>query len=263
MDRFRDSVDAMSRAQRATLVSLALLVLVVGVAAVLVAVERPGPDDATAQSSTAVSTTTSAPGSTSTALASSTSSSSSTTTSTSTSTTALSTTTTVAPERVLVLRPDGLGESYFGDDAASVVQTLSEILGGPDGDTGWVDQRKKYGTCLGETVRFVQWSSLRVFLTDGPSEWAPAGVRHLASYTQAAALADHPLDLVTADGLALGSPVGDIRALYGDDAVFDDPAFGPLFVYDPPGFAYQWGEVTGIRPEDTILSIVGGFACGE
>lgn len=250
----------MSRAQRVTLGVLGVFVMLAAAGAVVVAVSAPGTTDAAASTTTEPSPSTTAPSTTTSTDATTTTTTEVTTT---TSEPASTTTSTEPPERVLVLRPDGIDGAYFGDDASQVLDALTTVLGSPDSDTGWVDQMANYGTCLGDTVRFVQWGSLRVFFTDGPSDWAPAGVRHLASYTQSGALSDHVLDLVTSDGLSLGSPVGDIRALYGDDAVVDDPAYGPLFVYDPPGFGYQWGEVTGTAAEDTILSIVGGFACGE
>ncbi|MEX1044308.1 MAG: hypothetical protein WD020_06685, partial [Acidimicrobiia bacterium] len=140
---------------------------------------------------------------------------------------------------------------------------LLAILGDPDEDTGWVDQAENYGVCHGSEVRFVRWGSFQAFFTDGPSDWAPAGTRHFASYTQAAYFEADEVDLVTADGLSLGSPVGDVRAIYGSDSVYDDLLYGPVFFYDPPGPAQQWGVVTGLEPDDVIESINGSFACGE
>lgn len=256
----------MSSSQKATLGLLAGLVVIVAVVAVFAASSAEDAPDA-AESTTTTTTTASTSTSSSTVVASpspSTSTTSTTTSSTTTTTTSAGTTTeTTAPETVaLVLRPDGIGSTYFGADAGNALAAFEDILGDSDEDTGWVDQQENYGICLGNEVRFVRWGSLQVFFTDGPSDWRPAG-RHFASYTHAGHFAGDELALVTADGLALGSPVGDVRAQFGDDAVFDDPLYGPVFFYDPPGAAQMWGELSGLAPEDTIESITGSFACGE
>jgi hypothetical protein len=162
-----------------------------------------------------------------------------------------------------VLRADGVGEFDFGDSAEQVFGELAAILGDPDEDTGWVDQQTNYGICLGDVVRFARWGSFQAFFTDGPSDWESAGVRHFASYTQAVYFEGDELPLVTADGLGLGSPVGDVRAIHGQDSVFDDPIYGPVFLHDPTGPAQQWGSVSGLDADDRIRSINGSFACGE
>lgn len=136
------------------------------------------------------------------------------------------------------------------------------LLGDPDDDTGWVDQMENYGVCLGTTVRFVRWGSLQAFFTDGPTDWAESG-RHFASYTQASLFDGPELAFQTADGLALGTPVGDVRARYGSDAVYDDELYGPVFVVDPPGPAQLWGSVSGLDPDDVIETMTGSYACGE
>ena len=254
MDRLRRSIEVMSSSQRATLGLLAVLVLITTAVAVVTAASGVGDDsdldagDATSTTSPASSTT---PSTTSTTVA------------TTTTTSSTTTTTTTTPTRALLLRPDGIGDLYFGDPADGVLAALVAVLGDPDEDTGWVDQRQNYGVCLGDEVRFVRWETLQAFFTDGPSDWGPAGVRHFASYTQASIFEGGELDLETADGLSLGSPVGDVRAIYGEDAVYDDPVYGPVFFYDPPGAAQQWGSVTGLEPDDTIESITGSYACGE
>lgn len=258
MDRLRSSIRALTPAQQGTLGLLAALVLL---ATGVLIVTLAAPDEDRPLTADGDPTTTSPPApTTSTTVVTTTTASVADTTTT---TTEPTTTTTLAPERELVLRPDGIGGSYFGDRAGPVFDALVAVLGEPDEDTGWVDQLENYGTCLGSEVRFVRWRSLNVFFTDGPSDWAPAETRHLASYTQASFFGPDPLDLVTSDGVTLGTRVGDVRARYGDEAVVDDEIFGPLWIWDPPGSAYQWGEVSGTAPEDTVLSISGGFACGE
>jgi hypothetical protein len=262
MDRLRRSLEDMNASQRATLGFLVALVGMAAVVAVAAALsgERPASEGVDTTIGTPEPSSSTAPAGDLTTTSTTLFESSTTSAAETTSTTA-TTTTTVPVERQLVLRPDGIGDMYFGDDAATVLARLIDLLGEPDEDTGWVDQAQNYGICFGEEVRFVRWGSLQVFFTDGPTDWGPAGTRHVASYTQAAFFDGRVLDLTTADGLELGSPVGDVRARYGPDAVYDDDLYGPIFVYDPPGFAFQWGEVSGLDPDDRIESISGSFAC--
>lgn len=264
MDRFRRSLDEMTSAQRATLGVLGSVVLVAAIVAVFLAATGNGDEDqAVAESTSTTSQATSTTSSSTSTTTVVTTTTAPTTTTIDTATTIESTTTTTSPESNLVLYPDGVGDFSFGDPANQVLGTLLAVLGDPEEDTGWVDQAENYGVCIGSEVRFVRWGSFQAFFTDGPSDWAPAGVRHFASYTQASYFESDELALVTADGLSLGSPVGDVRALYGNDSVYDDLLYGPVFLYDPPGPAQQWGAVTGLDPDDRIESINGSFACGE
>lgn len=243
--------------QRATLGVLAVLVMTAaGVA--LVATLTRGNDFPIAgePSTTRPAVPTTAP--TTTTLAAT-----STTPPQSTTTTTVETTTTTRADPLLVLRSDGVDDLVFGDTADDVLAVLEGLLGEPDDDTGWVDQMQNYGVCLGDEVRFVRWGSFQAFFTDGPSDWAPAGVRHFASYTQAGVFDGETLDMVTGEGLSLGSPVGDVRAIHGEDAVYDDGLYGPVFVHDPPGPAQLWGSVSGLAPDDVVESITGSYACGE
>ncbi|MEX2278981.1 MAG: hypothetical protein WEA76_02705 [Acidimicrobiia bacterium] len=263
MDRFRRSLDEMTSAQRASLGLLGSVVLIVAIVAIVVTVTRVADEDLAVSTSTTSQTPSSVTSLTTTTAATTTTTADATTTAPTTTVTTIETTTTTNPVSELVLRPDGVGDFLFGEAANEVLGALLAVLGDPDEDTGWVDQAERFGVCLGSEVRFVRWGSFQVFFTDGPSDWAPAGTRHFASYTQATYFEADEVDLVTADGLSLGSPVGDVRAIYGSDSVYDDLLYGPVFFYDPPGPAQQWGLVTGLDPDDTIESINGSFACGE
>ena len=259
--RFRRSIDELTRFQQAVLGLLAIAVMAVAGVAVVVAASA-GPDGEPASGDTTVTAATSTSLATSTSTTPETTTTETPTTETPTTTT-VPETTTIPSEPAPVLRADGIGDLAFGDDASRAFEALVRWFGVPDHDTGWVDQLEHYGICLGETVRFVRWGSLQTFFSDGPTDWAPGGRRHFASYTQAVYFDGGEIELVTADGLALGSPVGDVRALYGEDAVYEDEIYGPVFVLDLPGPAQQWGPVTGLDPDDTIEAITGSYACGE
>ncbi len=255
--RFLNGWRSLDPWQRVVLASLAALVVVL--AGVVVALlgdrdESPAGSTTTSPTSTAQAPTTT---STTTTVPPTTTSSSTTSTSTSTTTT----TTTTPSESVLTMRPDGLGDVLFGDDSEQAIAALAAVLGPPADDTGWITDAE---TCIGSEVRFVTWGSLRAFFSDGPSDWAPAGVRHFASYDQSPSIGSPLLELRTAEGVGIGSPVGDVRAIYGDDAVITgDPLFGDLFQVITPGAGFLWGILTGPNPTDTVASISGGFSCGE
>ncbi len=140
------------------------------------------------------------------------------------------------------------------------------MLGLADDDTGWVDQAAEYGTCIGDTVRFVRWHSLQVFFTDGATDWAPAGARHFAAYVNTGAFEEdsEPLELLTAEGVGIGTTVGDLRAVYTDGlTVEEDPFLGDYFRVDFPGAGFLIGAVTGTEATDLVESVAAGFSCGE
>lgn len=241
-----------SIAQRRLFVLLAVLVGVVGIALLIASI---GEDDPPPSSTAPIATT---PDPITTTPAGSVST---TTTSAQTSTTVESTTTTIP---TLELRPEGLGELSFGDDAELAVRVLSRALGPPTADTGWVYQLEVYGTCIGTEVRFVQWGSLQIFLTDGPSDWAPARVRHIAAWAESIELGTSLIAAETKEGIGLGSQVDEIIGAYGTDAeITDDPLFGPSFSLDTSGAGFLLGSLTGLSSSDTLVSLSAGFSCGE
>lgn len=257
LDRLREAAGSLEPWQRAVLGVLAGATALGLVAVFAVAAIRAGRgEDRTTSTTTA---TTVAPPSTTTTSATTTITEAATTT-----TTLPTTTTTADPAARLTLRPDGIGPLDFGVEAEAAVVVVRTLLGPPDSDTGWVDQASTYGNCLGTQVRFVRWRSLELFLTDGPSDWAGAGVRHLASWAHSAAVGEPLLMLRTAEGVGVGTPVGDLRATYGETLeVGEDPLFGAFFRVQAGGPAFLIGRVTGTAAADRVESLSAGFACGE
>lgn len=255
MDRLREQIDGMEPWQRYLLMGLLGLALLVLVAVIVVAAGNDGAPATTTTASTLVVTTPSTLPTTTTAAP--------TTTVGPTTTTVPETTTTTQPEQLL-LRPDGLGDLTFGDRADDVLQYLTGLVGEPEEDTGWVDKGESYATCIGTQVRFVQWGALQIFLTDGPSDWAPAGVRHFAHWADTVLLGEPPIEMATEEGIGVGSTVDEIVAAYGTDArVEDDPLYGPSFILDTPGAGMLIGSLTGLQSDDTLQSLSAGFSCGE
>lgn len=261
MEHLRRLLEGLEPWQRAVFFTLTGAVALTGVfAAVIASTSDSAPPPPTITTTSLPSTTETSTPSTTAPLSAS-DQPSTTTTSTTTSTT--TTTTAPSPEELLVLRPDGLGEAVFGSSADDVVRYLDDLLGPSSEDTGWVDQAETYGTCLGTEVRFVRWDSLQIFLTDGPSDWAPAGTRHFAAYGHGETVGTPVLDLATAEGVRIGTTVGDLRAIYGNEVVDDDPFIGPYFEVDVPGAGFLLGLLSGTEPADVVLTIGAGESCGE
>lgn len=239
----------------------AAVVLVGATLAVLMLLDDDGDTDETAVTTTSTTTTTTV-ATTTTELATTTLPETTTTTVPETTTTE-PTTTTTEPVESFTIRPDGIDRIFFGADAAETLEAFTDRLGPADDDTGWVDQFEEYdGLCVGTLVRFVTWGELRMFFTDGPSPWAPAGVEHFASYTILGP--DDGAEYSTSNGVGIGSTVSEVEAAYGDRvSTFDHPIYEEIFEHDPPGDGYLFGTLTGLDDDDTVTAITGGFSCGE
>ncbi len=205
--------------------------------------------------------TTEAPAETTT----STSTTSTSTTSTSTTSTSTTTTTTTVPPGPLLLGPEGVGEVLFGIGADDAISALTDLLGSPDDDSGWVDSFSQFGTCPGTEVRGLQWGRLQVLFSDGPTEWGPEGWRHFFAYVASEALSpDDVPDMATAAGISLGSSVADLQEAYGAAVdLLDDPIYGALYSVEELAEHPQWGFLSGLSPADRVLSIHGGVGCGD
>lgn len=170
-----------------------------------------------------------------------------------------STTTTLAP---LLLMSDGLGAVDFGDDAESVIAAVAERLEGSSSDSGWVAARGQFGTCPGTVVRVVRWDSLRLFFSDGPTEFAE-GLHHFFYYSQSIVETDRVLDLTTREGITLGTTVEELEDVFGDQLTIESTiSFGVNFVVDRPGRGLLSGNLTSSSPDGTVTAIAGGFGCG-
>ena len=186
----------------------------------------------------------------------------------------------------LYLQPEGLGPLPFGSDAQRTMAVLTGALGDPDNDTGWVPADLDYLRCPGVRARLVNWGSLTVYLSDGPTDWGPGGHEHLFSFTysllEGQSLPAGP-ELRTSEGLRLGTTLSRASSIYGeaaitysdtsvppDDASEEAPADQEAFPeadretfleVDVAGPGYLRGVFTGSGPEDTLVSISGGTGC--
>lgn len=180
---------------------------------------------------------------------------------TTTPTTTTTTTTTTLPG--LELAEDGLGLVDLGAGFDEALGVVSAELGPPSSDTGWIRAHSDLGTCPGTVVRVVRWESLRLYFSDGPTEFGEE-VRHLFYYSQSIAETDTVVDLSTPEGITIGSTVADLAAAYGDRLRIESSfVFGVGFSVDPLGEAgLLSGTVTHSQPDGEVTSIAGGFGCG-
>lgn len=205
---------------------------------------------------TTVPTSTTRPDTTTTTL-------STTTTSTIPTTTSTIPTTTSSTIPPLVLGPDGLGRVGLGDPIDEVRAAVGESLGDPSSDTGWIDSESDFGTCPGTIVRIIRWSSLRLFFSDGPTEYGDEFPHFFYVNNSRTDVDEDVVDVTTAAGIGLGSTVADLRAAYGDDLVVDSTIrFGVTFVVDPDGRGILSGTLSSSSPDGRVTSIAAGFGCG-
>ena len=178
----------------------------------------------------------------------------------------------------LFLQPEGLGPLPFGSDAQRTITVLTGALGDPDNDTGWVPADLDFLRCPGVRARVVNWGSLTVYISDGPTDWGRDGHEHLFSFTysllEGQSLPAGP-ELRTSEGLRLGTTLSRASSIYGEAAISHrDTSVPPddaseeataaqeaILEVDVPGPGYLVGIFTGPEPEATLLSISGGTVC--
>ncbi|MFP3916068.1 MAG: hypothetical protein ACLFWM_14405 [Actinomycetota bacterium] len=168
-------------------------------------------------------------------------------------------TTTLAP---LVLEPDGLDVVSFGAGPEETIAAVSARLGGASSDSGWVSSRGVFGTCPGSIVRVARWESLRVFFTDGPTEFGEDAT-HFFYYIQSTADAAVVIDLTTVAGIGIGSTVEELTEAYGTRTAIDSSSsFGATFTVESQGPGLLSGTLTESVPRGQVTSVAGGFGCG-
>ena len=163
--------------------------------------------------------------------------------------------------RELVLLPDGVGGARFGAEAEGVISYISGIAGLPTMDSGWVDALESpFGACSSGRVRGVQWGQLQLLFGDESSVSTLPG--HFFSYRYGGFTDQPPVPaaLKTVAGFALGSTLGQIRTVYPDVTVFEDPIFGAGFSISQGGIS---GTLTDASDTGQVTVLYGGIGCGE
>lgn len=165
----------------------------------------------------------------------------------------------------VLLRPDGLGVTAFGDMPEYAIAALTAELGEPTRDKT-EPAFSSFGTCPGTTLRAVEWGGLAVLITDGATAYGIEGGPHFFAYQYRS---DESLGLVTREGVGLGSTVADLRAAYGAEVRVSSEQYAPadpaaasfeVGAYGPAGL---YGFLDGTADTSTVTEIAAGQACGE
>jgi hypothetical protein len=195
-----------------------------------------------------------------------------------TTTTVAPSTTTTGGDTTVQLTDEGIyaGSTWvqFGYDDDDAVAAVSDVLGSPSEDSGWLDSLtdgwEQFGVCPSPRVRGVSWGengvvAFQLMFTNGDTDFWIGGVEHFYSFHHYDT--SEPSGLTTPEGIGLGSTLGDLRSAYGSGSIvieedFFDTSLG-AWSYDQHDWTGLWGSATGTSDADTITSINGGRGCGE
>jgi hypothetical protein len=146
-------------------------------------------------------------------------------------TTAIPSNQTVLP---IVLRPNGVSDLSFGDDADTVVAQLTELLGPPIDDSGWQEQQAPCDN-MGSRSRSVTWETFNAFFATGPTEMITEVTDHFSAYLVVISeVAGEGLDtarFVLDDGApALGRTIEELQTWKATATRFESEIEGPVWV---------------------------------
>jgi hypothetical protein len=167
--------------------------------------------------------------------------------------------TTVPPVASLfTLETDGLGSTSFGADPEGTITFVSNFLGAPTLDTGWVDPFS-IGPCGGTQLRQVSWSNLQ--LEFGDSSAVTEGRPHFYSYTyglEGSLGIVTPAGLATVEQITVGSSVSDLIEAYPAVQLRSaDEFIAPNFFVNDN----LTGRMSGLADADVVELIIGGIPC--
>lgn len=242
------------RPVRPAVIGLGAVMVVLGIVGFVLRNPGTGTTGAldTTTTTAATTTTTTAPTTTTTTAPTTTEATTTTTTSTTTTTVPAST----LPIDDLRLGVDAIGEIAFGTPGPDALESLSDLLGSPDG-VG--EATGELGLCPEETGTLATWGSLQVvFSTDPELEGDGFAGQGLAGYR----LTDgsgHPTEaLETVSGLRLGDRTSTMEIIY-NRFIVEYPDDRTWTLTGGSGRLLLWGGVT----EDRVISINSPNACDQ
>ncbi len=165
------------------------------------------------------------------------------------------------------LQPDGLGTVDFGSSPETTITIVSNTLGPPDRDSGWVGSFSAWGTCPGAMIRVVGWWNMDVLFTDISDTGTTSGDGpHFFNWRVPDLNRDGVrFEFETRAGIGFGSTVEALQSAYGSDVEVEfDPDFGDWY-FNVTGGADEgiYGFVEGSEPTDTITFLEAGALCGD
>lgn len=158
------------------------------------------------------------------------------------------------------LRGDGFATVTFGTPADAAIAAISERLGAPSDDTGWIDPLS-ISTCPGTQLRRVSWGGVLSMLFGDESPFTQGTPHFFAwSYGDVGGVGGEPAGLVTPEQIGLGATLTELRTAYpyvsvapGDEGLFETG----FYVEDNFG-----GVLTGETDADIVTVLTAGQYCG-
>ena len=157
------------------------------------------------------------------------------------------------------LTGNGVDGSRFGDKFETVMAAMTAAHGEFDDDSMWEDQQSPCEG-LGTKERRVQWGSVVLVFSNGPTEFGSAGVEHLISvYSEDAA---SPTPANAPDGKALlDETVGGLKTRFPDVEIYTSEITGPSYSIKTEGEGKIGGILSGLTDKDSIVSFNAGLIC--
>lgn len=159
----------------------------------------------------------------------------------------------------LLLTGNGVDGSKFGDKFETVMTAMTAAHGAFDDDSLWEDQQ---APCegLGTKERRVQWGSVVLMFSNGPTQYGAAGVEHFISvYSEDAA---SPTPSNAPDGKALlDETVGNLKKRFPGVSIVSSEITGPSFQFKTPGGGEIGGILSGLTDKDSVVSFNEGLVC--
>jgi hypothetical protein len=156
------------------------------------------------------------------------------------------------------LDANGLGVAKLGENATTVLLTITTMLGKPDLDSGWYDEQ--IGCDIGVKIRDVSWGALNLGFSSGPSVIEPRpNTEHLLSYSY------FPQEGVrgnfaTSRGLTVGDSVARLKEKYPEVDLSNSEFEGSVWVFLTPPIAIN-GTLSSLADDGVVTSIRSGDIC--
>lgn len=169
------------------------------------------------------------------------------------------------PSSDLALRPDGVGPFRVGDDADSVIEGISEDIGGWSVDSAEGENTIPLPRCPGDSTRLVAWDNL-VLLFSGADG---AMTFHSWTYGFDPVTGDtedvRQLGLQTDDGIGLGTSRTDIETVLGTRVtIVDDPTIDvATFTIDGGDARHVSGRFTDLEPDAAVQTLASEPGCSS
>lgn len=163
------------------------------------------------------------------------------------------------------LHPDGIGPYRFGDSATLVIDGVSSLIGGWDGDSNDGDGVLPHAQCAEETFRQVSWGNLVLFFevdTDGSfTAWTYGYDPILGNSDNERGLA-----LTTEEGIGLHSSRTDVEDGFGQRvSIIDNTAVDlATFTVDAEEPIHLVGGLAAANdPDALVLSLESAPGCDQ